>query len=71
MASVWLNEQYERELALVGYVLPPYPKSGPITIDGNEVGMITNFEGITTRNKLLVETCEYLGMAVWNPDEVD
>ena len=72
MASVWLNQQQENELRLVGFGIPEYPASGDVTLNDEVIGTISNFSGLITRSKKAVELIESLGgFCIWNPTEID
>lgn len=69
---IHLGRQAEADLRTHGFDIPMYPESGPVSLNGDEVGFISNFNGLTIRDtreeavKLLVRLNDTIKMGLWN-----
>lgn len=71
-ASVHTNKEIESKLSKVGFKIPSYPKTGDVTLNGEVVGKIDNFNGLMISSKealsLIKKTLPKVG--IWNPNNV-
>jgi hypothetical protein len=72
--KIWLGKKTEKQLKDLGFVLPNFPKQGKVLYQGEEVGFMSNFNGLMMKecaskaSKLLLENAKELNLCIWNPD---
>lgn len=70
-ASVWTNPKIEQALSKVGFDIPKYPKTGKVTLNGEEVGWMDNFNGLSIDSKNALQLIKKTTpkVAIWNPND--
>ena len=72
---IHLGREAEAALRTHGFNIPMYPESGPVSLNGTEVGFISNFNGLSIRDsfedavKLIVSLKAEIKMGLWNIPE--
>jgi hypothetical protein len=72
-ASVWTNPKIESELSKVGFDIPKYPKTGVVKLNGDIVGRMDNFNGLSIYYKYALDLIKKTvpRVAIWNPKLAD
>ena len=67
-ASVWTNTMQEETLRENGYEIPTFPKTGNVIKDGNVIGYMDNFSGLTIKDESYIEELRELlpSAGFWN-----
>lgn len=67
-ATVHTNPQIEDKLRKVGFDIPKYPKQGDVTLNGEKVGRMDNFNGlmIFTKDAIKVIKKAIPKVGIWN-----
>ena len=68
-ASIHTNKAIEKELRKVGFDIPMYPKQGKVYLNGEQVGFMDNFSGLTIYYKSTLDLIRKTTpkAAIWNP----
>jgi hypothetical protein len=66
--TVWTNTMHEDTLRENGYEIPKFPLTGNVTYDGNIVGYIDNFVGLTIKDESYIDELKELipSAGFWN-----